>query len=176
MAQLDRAIRGAPARGTQPINDGVKQYISQSPFSDPGRQAHLFNDLPDAIAKICTLVHAIQRQAKDIDFDTLDLQSVHYLTGAEAWRAHRDGSISAEEFEGGVANLRNGLLLDLLEINKLETHRYRPLLMGDPARPPVSEDITVLDSIAEATIAAQDSFTALRALYDSDPRLQITCE
>ncbi len=82
----------------------------------------------------------------------------------------------AEEFEGGVANLRNGVLLDLLEMNKLETHFHRPPLMGDPAELPTAEEISVLDAVAEATIAAQNSFTGVRALYESDPRLQIPYE
>lgn len=115
----------------------------------------------------------VQTKAHEIRFDALDLGPEHFLCGAEAWLAYRDGALDPGEVDGGVNNLRNVVLLDLLEMNKLETHKHRPALMPDPAQPPTPAQIQKLDRLAAETLRAQGSFESVRALYLSDPDVHI---
>ena len=114
-----------------------------------------------------------QREALGVRLDVLDLPAENFLAGAEAWRAYRAGRLDPEKVDGGAANLRNVVLLDLLEINKLETHHYRPPLMDHSAVAATDDEAELLDRIAAEIVARQDSFAALRELYASDVRLQI---
>jgi hypothetical protein len=72
-----------------------------------------------------------------------------------------------------VANLRNGLFLDLFEMNMTETHKLRPALMADPRGTPTEVMLPTLDALAEASLACQTSFRQIRRLFETCPALAL---
>jgi hypothetical protein len=121
-------------------------------------------------------IDAVQKKAHDIEFNVLDLPQTSWLSGAEAWCSYRKGELAATTVEGGVADLRNGVVLDLLEMCKLETHHYRPPIMLQPSNPPTPEETSCIDAIAGATLSSQETFSGIWSLYKSEPRVQITLD
>lgn len=119
-------------------------------------------------------IDAVQRQAHRIDFDPLNVPPERHLSPASAWMAYRRGRLRPEDIEGGLANLRNGLFLDLFEMNMRETHRLRPPLMIDPSRAPTEAMLPALDALAEASLASQASFRQVAALFQTCPTLALS--
>ena len=118
-------------------------------------------------------IDAVQKAEMRIAFDPLNIPSPRFLTGAEAWHAFRAGEVAEKRFQGGTANLRNLLALDLLELNCLETHGAPPSIIANPKTPPSIESLGVLDSVADRILQAQGSFSAMRALYEEREEFQI---
>lgn len=125
--------------------------------------------------RIDSQIDDIQKSAMHIDFDPLDFPATRFLCGAEAWHAFRSGRIPENRFEGGLANLRNAVALDLLELNCLETHRARtlPSIVVPPTEPPSIAQIDILDCVADQILAGQDSFEAVRTIYEARPEFQL---
>ena len=115
----------------------------------------------------------VQRSAMKIDFDPLDIPRSRYLTGAEAWHAVRSDDIPENRFQGGMANLRNIVALDLLELNCLETHAVLPSILERPKDLPSIGEMCILDVVTNQILAGQDSFEALRAIYEARTEFQI---
>ena len=118
-------------------------------------------------------IDEIQKSVMQIDFDPLDIRSPHYLTGAEAWRQFRDGEVPEGRFQGGLANLRNLVALDLLELNCLETHAVLPGILASPKGLPSVEEIGILDLVTDQILAKQNSFEAMRSIYEAREEFQI---
>ena len=65
------------------------------------------------------------------------------------------------------------MALDLLEVNCLETHESLPGIIVDPGKPPTIEECVVLDCVVSQILAGQDSFSAMRSIYEANKDFQI---
>jgi hypothetical protein len=159
--------KGIPAR----VRSGFADYLS------PGaRIGHTLCEYwrPDRSGwvRIDPQIDAVHKERLKIDFSPLDIPAMPYLCGAEAWRAFRTGVLPIEVFQGGTANLRNLLCLDLLELNAMETHGCLPPLIGSPGQAPSESETAMLDDLSRRIVDEQSSFGAMRRLYESDSCLR----
>jgi excinuclease ABC subunit A len=159
---------GIPAR----VREGFANYLGPDLFV-----GHSLCEVWHAKAarwlRIDTQIDDIQRRDKGIGFQPLDVPAEAFVTGAEMWRPCRNGSFPTDRVQAGLGFVRNLLLLDLLALNGLETHRHAPLLMRGYDEMPTADEAVFLDGVADTIITRQASPEAMRVLYESDARLQI---
>ncbi len=120
---------------------------------------------------------SLQREVLGIDFDTCDMPAGRFVTGGEAWRRCRRGEADPESF--GILDMKGlwfvcgDLLRDFMALNKVEILPWDPWgLMFGPGDALTAEDAELLDEIAALTVAGDEAFPRLRALAETEPRLQ----
>ena len=120
----------------------------------------------------------IQRVALRTDFDPLDVPRTRFLSGGRAWQMCRQEGINPDLF--GIADLRGlwfvrgDLIRDLAALNKMELLPWDCWGLIDRPDESVSEDeLAFLDQVAALTLADNDRFEEVRALYDTDERLRV---
>jgi hypothetical protein len=137
-----------------------------------------------------------QQSTLALPFSPLDIPRTQFLSGGEAWKRCRDGTLRPEDFGiGGDPTrydltslrgqwfVRGNLLRDVASLNKVETvplllRLARGLswtpwrLVGAADDELAVEDLHLLDRVAELASAPDAHFSALRALYDTTPDLR----
>jgi hypothetical protein len=117
-------------------------------------------------------IDAGQREAFGIDFDPYDQGSGHFLTGAEAWRASRDGEVDGDCFGifdmWGLAYIAGNVLLDFACLNQVEllpwdTWERSPDL--DPHVPVPDDVLPFVDEVARLVL--DDDVASMRDRYDA---------
>jgi hypothetical protein len=115
-------------------------------------------------------------------FDAMDVPRDRFLVGGTAWLACRNGEADPERFvvdpnldipeTRGWRQIRHDLLNDLVRLNRQE------LLLWDTWAP--SEVVALspdqerlIDEVARLTAEPATSWTAIRAIYDDNPWLQV---
>ena len=75
---------------------------------------------------------------------------------------------------GGLPNIRGNLIRDLAFLNKVEILGWDYWGLIEAQDADLDEaDLTLLDRAASLSLAGNDSFSALRDLYQSDMRLRV---
>ncbi|HHF52307.1 MAG TPA: transglutaminase domain-containing protein [Candidatus Aminicenantes bacterium] len=97
----------------------------------------------------------LMRKRLDIQFDTLDMPSGHFLNAAEAWRLCREGQEDPEKFGifdmRGLWFVRGNLLRDLAALNKVELLPWDVWGLASRSESEMSEsDYVLLDQAAAA--------------------------
>jgi hypothetical protein len=120
----------------------------------------------------------MQRSVLEIDFDPCDLPPGRFVTGGEAWQRCRSGQADPDRFGifdmHGQWFIRGDLVRDLLALNKIEILPWDPWgLMAGPDDETTPEDVALLDRIAALTLAGDEAFPEVRALYEGDARLRL---
>jgi hypothetical protein len=125
-------------------------------------------------------IDAVWRAKLGIAADMTDVPRDQFLTAGDAWRACRRGDLDAARFGIEFTRLRGlwfiagSLVRDLAALNK------RELLPWDVwgAQPPPDaaldrQQLAFFDELAELTREPDETFAALQARYEGDPRLRV---
>jgi hypothetical protein len=120
----------------------------------------------------------IQCVALKTDFDPLDVPRVRFISGGRAWQMCRQEDVSPDRFGifdmHGLWFVRGDLIRDLAALNKIELLPWDCWgLIEGPDEDVSEDDLAFLDQVAALTLAGNDRFGEVRALYDADERLRV---
>ena len=123
---------------------------------------------------------AIQRKALHVDFDPLDTPRNKFIIAGDAWQMCRSGLADPAAFGlthvhlQGLWFIAGNVLRDLASLNRMEMlpwDVWGAMDMNDEAL--TDETKALLDRVAALTLAGDDAFADLRAIYESDDRLRV---
>jgi hypothetical protein len=121
---------------------------------------------------------AVQRKAFNLDFNPLDVPRDRFIIAGDAWQQCRAGRADASRFGildmHGLWFIAGNVLRDLASLNRMEMLPWDVwglMAMGDDS--PTDEKKALLDRIAALTLASDDKFAEIRAIYESDDRLRV---
>jgi len=166
---------GIPARP----RCGFGAYFTPGKFED-----HWVCEYWNAAEKRWILVDAqldaIQRKALHIDFNPLDTPRNKFIIADDAWQMCRSGRADPNAFGlthvhlQGLWFVAGNVLRDLASLNRMEMLPWDVwglMDMNDAAL--TDEKKAFLDRVAALTLAGDDKFDEMRALYESDDRLRV---
>ena len=123
---------------------------------------------------------AVQRKVFKPGIDPLDVPRDRFVIAGDAWQMCRSGRADANLFgltminESGLWFIAQNMLRDLTSLNRIEMlpwDVWGAMDMNDDAL--TDEKKTLLDRVAALTLAGDDAFADVRAIYDSDARLRV---
>ena len=121
---------------------------------------------------------AVQRKAFNLDFNPLDVPRDRFIIAGDAWQMCRAGRADASRFGildmHGLWFIAGNVLRDLASLNRMEMLPWDVwglMAMGDDSL--TAEKKALLDRIAALTLASDDTFAEIRAIYESDDRLRV---
>ncbi len=167
--------QGIPARP----RCGFGAYFTPGKFED-----HWVCEYWNAGEKRWVLVDAqldaIQRKALRIDFNTLDVPRDRFIIAGDAWQMCRSGRAEANRFglsyinESGLWFIAGNVLRDLASLNKMELLPWDVWGLMEMDDEAITDDKkALLDRVAALTLADDDAFAEVRAIYESDERLRV---
>lgn len=121
----------------------------------------------------------LQRQALHIKFNTYDMPSGQFLPAGRAWQLCRAGEADPDRFGihdlHGLWFVRGNLIRDLAALNKMELLPWDGWGLIDEKKDEelTEEDWTLLDRVAVLTLADNDAFAEMHALYERDEHLRV---
>ncbi len=167
--------QGVPARP----RCGFGAYFTPGKFED-----HWVCEYWNAREKRWILVDAqldaIQRKALNIKFNPLDVPRDRFIIAGDAWQMCRTGGADSNKFGLTHANLKGlwfiagNVLRDLASLNRMEMlpwDVWGMMDMNDDAL--TDEKKALIDRVAALTLAGDDKFAEMRAIYESDERLRV---
>jgi hypothetical protein len=167
--------QGVPARP----RCGFGAYFTPGKFED-----HWVCEYWNAREKRWILVDAqldaIQRKALNITFNPLDVPRDRFIIAGDAWQMCRNGGADSNKFGLTHANLKGlwfiagNVLRDLASLNRMEMLPWDVwgiMDMNDDAL--TGEKKALIDRVAALTLAGDDKFAEVRAIYESDERLHV---
>ena len=122
---------------------------------------------------------AIQRKALNIDFNPLDTPRDKFIIAGDAWQMCRSGLADPSKFGlthvhlQGLWFIAGNVVRDLASLNKMELlpwDVWGAMGMNDDALTAAKK--ALLDSVAALTLAGDDAFPEVRAIYEDD-RLRV---
>lgn len=122
---------------------------------------------------------ALKRAHNQLTFDPCDVPSEPFLIAGQVWQACRSGALNPAGFGyeramSGMEVIRTYLLYDLACLNKMELTPWDFWGLGNTPYPELTEaDLALLDQAAALTLGGNQAFDAVRALYESEARLQV---
>jgi transglutaminase superfamily protein len=123
---------------------------------------------------------AVQRKAFQPDFDPLDVPRDRFIIAGDAWQMCRAGRADPNHFGLTHVNLRGrwfiagNVLRDLASLNRMELLPWDVWgLMSMDDAGLTEEKGALLDRVAALTVAGDDAFPQVRAIYQSDDRLRV---
>ena len=119
------------------------------------------------------MLDAVQVQRRGITFDPLDIPpGGHFARAGDVWQHCRAGEWNAQRFgdsptDRGLPPIRYALLHDVAALNKLEVLGCDDWgdLITKPEDALTTEDLALLDSIADAIVQVDEQLSALRELF-----------
>ncbi len=114
-----------------------------------------------------------------IHFDPLDVPHTQFLPAGKAWQMCRiwrtDPRRFGQHYAGrGLYHVASQLVRDLAALNKVEMLADDSWGLARTAFDYLWEsDLRLLDRAARLTLAGNEAFPELRALYDLEPRLRV---
>ena len=123
---------------------------------------------------------AIQRNALHIDFNPLDVPRDKFIIAGDAWQMCRERGADPKNFGLTHANLQGlwfvagNVIRDLASLNRMEMlpwDVWGAMDMNDDAM--TKETKSMLDKVAALTLAGDEKFAEVRAIYESDERLSV---
>ncbi len=167
--------QGVPARP----RCGFGAYFTPGKFED-----HWVCEYWNAAEKRWILVDAqldaIQRKALNIDFNPLDTPRNKFIIAGDAWQMCRSGGADPGKFGlthvhlQGLWFIEGNVLRDLASLNRMEMlpwDVWGAMDMNDESF--TDEKKALLDRVAALTLAGDDAFADVRAIYESDDRLRV---
>jgi Transglutaminase-like superfamily len=120
----------------------------------------------------------VQRGLFKPDFDLLDVPRDRFIIAGEAWRQCREGLEDASKFGimqmNGLWFIAGNVLRDFAALNNVEMlpwDVWGPMLR--PGETASAAQLALLDRLAALTRTPDESFTALRELYQGDSNLRV---
>jgi hypothetical protein len=167
--------QGVPAR----LRCGFGAYFTPGKFED-----HWVCEYWNAGEKRWILVDAqldaIQRKALNVNFNPLDAPRDRFIIAGDAWQMCRTGGADPNKFGlthvqlCGLWFIAGNVLRDLASLNRMEMlpwDVWGAMDMNDEAI--TGEKKALLDRVAALTLAGDDAFAEVRAIYESDDRLRV---
>jgi|WetSurMetagenome_2_1015567.scaffolds.fasta_scaffold333008_1 hypothetical protein len=120
----------------------------------------------------------LQRNILQIPFNTLDVPRDQFVVGGAAWKMCRSGQANPDQFGifdmNGIDFVKGNFVRDVAALNKMELLPWDcwGLILNDTASLP-SDDLSLLDQLADLTQADVPDFDEVRQIYESDPRLSV---
>ncbi|HKU43092.1 MAG TPA: transglutaminase domain-containing protein, partial [Polyangiales bacterium] len=166
--------RGVPARARV----GFADYFKPGHFED-----HWVCEYWNAAQQRWVLVDPqlddVQRKAKNIDFDPLDVPPDRFLIAGAAYRQCRTGERDPERFGISFVGLYGlwfvaaNILRDAAALNGVEMLPWD--IWGGMKQGELSaEDLAFFDQLARLTCAPDDHLEQLQQLFRSDARLKLS--
>lgn len=123
---------------------------------------------------------AVQRRTFHVDFDPLDVPRDGFIIAGDAWQMCRAGRAEPNRFGlshvgmSGLWFIAGNVLRDLASLNRMEMLPWDVWgLMGRDDAGLLDEKKALLDRVATLTLAGDDAFSEMRAIYESDGRLRV---
>jgi len=119
----------------------------------------------------------LQCEVLKIHFDTLDVPRDQFIVGGKAWQMCRSGEQNPDMFGifdmNGLGFVRGNLVRDVASLNKMELLPWDcwGVILAEQLDNP--DDLSMLDQVASLSAEDVPDFEALRASYESDPRLHV---
>jgi hypothetical protein len=167
--------RGVPARA----RCGFGGYFVPGRFEDHWICEH-WDPAAERWVQTDAQIDALQRTRLGLDFDPLDLPDDRFVVAGRAWRRCRAGDADPAHFGifdmHGLWFVRGNVVRDLAALNRMEMLPWDDwgmvLRLGESEDGP-AEDVRLIDTVAELTHGAVESFEDVRALYDGEAELCI---
>jgi hypothetical protein len=119
-----------------------------------------------------------QQKELKIQFDPLDVPRDQFVVGGQAWQMCRSGGADPEKFGifewHGMWFVRGNLVKDLASLNKVELLPWDGWGLSDKDEQALAlADMTLLDRIAQLTLADDALFAEMQAIYESEEELRV---
>ena len=165
--------QGVPARA----RCGFGAYFEPNHFEDHWVCEHWRPD-EGLWVMVDAQLDSFQCQALGIEFDPLDVPSDQFLTAGKAWLMCRAGQADPDQFGifdlKGMWFIRGNVVRDLLALNKIEILPWDVWgLMAKEEQDVTPEDMEFLDRVAQLTLAGNEAFSEVRAVYEGDSCLRM---
>ena len=161
-------VKGIPARA----RCGFGTYFMPGHYEDHWMTEY-WNAAEARWVQVDAQLDELQQQVLGIQFDTLDMPRGQFVTGGQAWLMCRRGDANPDDF--GIFNMKgwdfvkNDLLLDLRSLNRLELLPWDVCGLAQvPMTELTAEQVALLDRAAELTVAGNEAFDELRAIYEQN--------
>jgi len=153
-------------------------------YFNPGRYedhwvAEYWNDSQRRWILVDAQLDSVQRRAFKVDFDPLDVPRDRFIVAGDAWKMCRGGHADPNVFglsflgEQGMWWIAQNLIRDLASLNRMEMQPWD--VWGMMPRPDEELSVgatTLLDQLAELTLAGGSALPKLREIY-RDERLRV---
>jgi hypothetical protein len=168
-------IQGIPARA----RCGFGAYFNAGKFED-----HWVCEYWNAAESRWILVDAqmdsVQRNAFKLDFNPLDVPRDRFIIAGEGWQMCRSGRADPETFGlthvqlKGLWFVEGNVIRDLASLNRMEMLPWDVWGMMDMNLAALTDEKKMLlDRVAALTLADDEKFGEVRAIYESDDRLRV---
>ena len=167
--------QGTPAR----TRCGFGAYFTPGKFEDHW-VCEYWNAAESRWILVDAQLDAIQRKALKVDFNPLDVPRNRFIIAGDAWQQCRSGRADASRFglsyinASGLWFIAGNVLRDLASLNRMEMLPWDVwglMEMNDAAL--TDEKKALLDRVAALTLAGDDAFSEVRAIYESEVRLRV---
>ena len=167
--------QGIPARA----RCGFGAYFNQGKFEDHW-VCEYWNAKQARWILVDAQIDAIQKKLFKPDFDTLDVPHDRFIIAGDAWQMCRSGRADASNFGlsmvpglKGMWFIAGNVLRDLASLNRAEMLPWDAWGLAPKDDASWVNDQSTLDRVAAVTIADDDAFGQVRAIYDGDDRLRV---
>jgi Transglutaminase-like superfamily len=123
---------------------------------------------------------AIQRKALNIAFNPLDVPHDRFIIAGDAWQMCRSGRADPAAFGlthahlSGLWFVAGNVIRDLASLNRMEMLPWDVWGMMDMNDQAITDEKkALLDRVAALTLANDEKFAEVRAIYESDDRLRV---
>jgi hypothetical protein len=167
--------QGVPARA----RCGFGAYFTPGKFEDHW-VCEYWNAAQGRWILVDAQLDAVQREALRIDFDPLDVPRNRFVIAGDAWQRCRSGRAEPDRFGLSYIHLQGlwfvagNVLRDFASLNRVEMLPWDVwglMTMDDAGL--TDQHKALLDRIAALSLAGDDAFTEIRAIYESDERLRV---
>ncbi|MEA2575239.1 MAG: hypothetical protein QOH93_2537 [Chloroflexia bacterium] len=167
--------RGIPARA----RCGFARYIGQEMHYDRWVCEFWQEREMRWVVVDAAMLDEATRRLHPIHFDPLDVPHTQFLPAGKAWQMCRIWRADPRRFgrsrgDLGLGYIASQLVRDLASLNKVEMLADDTWGLAHTAFDYLWEnDLRLLDRVARTTLAGNEAFPELRALYDSESRLRV---
>ena len=165
--------QGVPARA----RCGFGAYFKAGSFEDHW-VCEYWNAAQSRWVMVDAQLDAVQRTVLKPSFDVLDVPRDQFVIAGDAWQRCRNGAADPQRF--GIFDMRGrwficgNVLRDLAALNRIELLPWDGWgLMSTLGTVLSADDLAQLDRVAALTLADNDQFVAMRAIYEGDDRLRV---
>ncbi len=168
--------QGIPSRA----RCGFGAYFNPGKFEDHW-VCEYWNSKEERWILVNAQIDAVQHQQFKPDFDTLDVPRDRFIIAGDAWQMSRTGRAEPNDFGlsmipglHGMWFIAGNVVRDLASLNRMEMLPWDVwglMEMKDDAL--TDEKKRLLDRVADLTLAGDEAFPEIRAIYESDERLRV---
>lgn len=137
-----------------------------------------WNDAEERWVLVDAQLDELQCDVLEISFNTLDVPRDQFIVGGAAWRMCRNGEGNPDQFGifdmHGIDFVKGDFIRDVASLNKIELLPWDcwGMILMDYASL-LSDDLSLLDRLADFTCGDVPDVDMVRWLYESDPRLSV---